>query len=253
VRVDRVELWVDGALKQTDNVSPYNFDWDARPLPDGDHTLEARAFDPSGNTASSGVLTVTVSNPATLSNDVVLYAAEAPVRVGSWAVVTDATAAGGQRIYQPNAGVAKITTPSATPAHYFEMTFNAEAGIGYRLWLRGKADNNDWANDSVFAQFSGSTTQAGAATFRIGTTSGTAVNLEDCSGCGLSGWGWQDNGWGGNVFGPLIYFATSGTQTIRIQAREDGFSIDQIVLSPANYVDSAPGALKNDNTILPKP
>jgi hypothetical protein len=51
----------------------------------------------------------------------------------------------------------------------------------------------------------------------------------------------------------LIYFATSGTQTIRIQAREDGFSIDQIVLSPANYVDSAPGALKNDNTILPKP
>jgi hypothetical protein len=253
VRVDRVELWVDGALKQTDNVSPFAFDWDARSTPDGDHTLEARAFDPSGNSARSGVLTVTVFNPATLSNDVVLYAAEAPVRVGSWAVVTDATAAGGKRIHQPNAGLAKISTPSPTPAHYFEMTFNAEAGIAYRLWLRGKADNNDWANDSVFAQFSGSTTQAGAATFRIGTTSGTAINLEDCSGCGVSGWGWQDNGWGVNVFGPLIYFASSGPQTIRIQAREDGFSIDQIVLSPANYIDNAPGALKNDNTILPKP
>jgi len=34
--------------------------------------------------------------------------------------------------------------------------------------------------------------------------------------------------------------------------REDGLSIDQIVLSPSTYLNAAPGALKNDNTILPK-
>jgi hypothetical protein len=78
------------------------------------------------------------------------------------------------------------------------------------------------------------------------------VNLEDCSGCGLSGWGWQDNGWGVGVLGPEIFFATSGTHTIRIQAREDGFSIDQIVLSPSRFISSAPGALKNDSTIVPR-
>jgi hypothetical protein len=68
----------------------------------------------------------------------------------------------------------------------------------------------------------------------------------------VSGWGWQDNGYGAGVLGPTIYFATSGTQTIRIQQREDGISLDQIVLSPATFLKTAPGALKNDTTILAK-
>jgi hypothetical protein len=38
---------------------------------------------------------------------------------------------------------------------------------------------------------------------------------------------------------------------VRVQTREDGLSIDQIVLSPATYLATAPGALKNDTTILP--
>src|SRR6185436_8857863 len=79
----------------------------------------------------------------------------------------------------------------------------------------------------------------------------TEINLEDCSGCGLSGWGWQDNGWGVGVLGPQIFFQSTGTHTIRIQGREDGVSIDQIVLSPGTYLNTSPGALKNDNTVLP--
>jgi hypothetical protein len=39
---------------------------------------------------------------------------------------------------------------------------------------------------------------------------------------------------------------------LRIQVREDGLSIDQIVLSPQNYLTIAPGAVVNDVTILPK-
>ena len=42
------------------------------------------------------------------------------------------------------------------PASYFELPFYAEAGRAYRLWLRGKADSNSWANDSVFIQFTNS-------------------------------------------------------------------------------------------------
>ena len=150
----------------------------------------------------------------------------------------------------PDAGAAKVTTAAAAPTNYFELTFHAQAATAYRLWLRGKADRDHWANDSVFVQFSGSVNDAGAATWRIGTTSATEVNLEDCSGCGLSGWGWQDNGWGTGVLGPTIRFATTGTQTIRIQTREDGLRIDQIVLSAERYLTTAPGALKNDSTIL---
>jgi hypothetical protein len=118
--------------------------------------------------------------------------------------------------------------------------------------MRGKAISNYWANDSVFVQFSGSVNSSGTAQWRIGTTSATEWNLEDCSGCGLSGWGWQDNGWGIGVMGPVVYFATTGTQRIRIQQREDGVSIDQIVLSPATYLSSSPGALENDSAILPR-
>ena len=93
-------------------------------------------------------------------------------------------------------------------------------------------------------------TSAGTAAWRIGTASAAEVNLEDCNGCGVSGWGWQDNGYGVGVLGPVIVFAQSGRQTLRIQPREDGFGIDQIVLSAVKYSSEAPGALKNDATIL---
>jgi phosphatidylserine/phosphatidylglycerophosphate/cardiolipin synthase-like enzyme len=182
------------------------------------------------------------------AGDIVLHATKATRIVGAWRRVTDSTAASGSRVSHPNAGAAKITTAATSPANYFELTFSAAAGTPYRLWIRGKADSNHWANDSAFVQFSGSVTSSGAAQWRIGTTSATEFSIENCSGCGVAGWGWQDNGY--NSFGPLVYFASTGTQTIRIQTREDGLSIDQIVLSPSKYLNTAPGALKNDTTIL---
>ena len=190
--------------------------------------------------------------PPTSPDDIVLYAADASARAGAWQVTADGSAAGGSRMVHPDAGAAKLTTALANPANYFELQFNVEAGRGYRLWVRGRADNNVATNDSVFVQFSGSVTSSDAPTWRIGTTSATEVNMEECSGCGLSGWGWQDNGWGVGVMGPLVYFAATGPQTIRIQTREDGLSIDQIVLSPSTFANTAPGARFNDQTILPK-
>ena len=191
--------------------------------------------------------------PPSTTGDVVLYASEAPIVVGAWVVTADPTAAGGARLRNPNANAAKITPASVSPANYFEMTFNAEAGRPYRLWMRGKADSNNWANDSVFAQFSGAVDQNGVPIYQIGTNAAAELNLEDGANVGVSEWGWQDNGYGPGVMGPVIYFATSGPQTIRLQQREDGLSIDQIVLSPSTFLNAAPGPLKNDATILPKP
>jgi hypothetical protein len=187
----------------------------------------------------------------TTSDDVVLHVAQAATLTGAWRVVPDTSAAGDARLENPDAGLAKLLTPLAVPQDYFEATFDAEAGQPYRLWLRGRAYNNSYTNDSVFVQFSHSTDAAGAEVFRIGSTSATAVVIENCSGCGLSGWGWVDNGYGS--VGPLIYFAKPGLQTIRVQRREDGISIDQIVLSPSTYLTAAPGASKNDTRILAIP
>ena len=198
------------------------------------------------------VLVLLTSVRLSSAQEVVLYASQAPVKVGNWSAVADSTAAGGARLANPDLGAPKITTPAANPADYAELTFNATAGTPYRLWIRGKTLNNSPYNDSVYIQFSGSVDSAGTPIYRIGTTSATDINLEDCYGCGLSGWGWQDNGWGVGVLGPQIFFQSTGTQTIRIQVREDGLSIDQIVLSPSSYLYSAPGAVRNDTTILPQ-
>ena len=179
-----------------------------------------------------------------------LYAAQAETVVGNWTVTADSTAAGGSRIQSANLGAPKIATALASPADYFELSFHAEANRAYRLWLRGRPENNGWANDSVHVQFDGAVDAAGAAIYRIGTATSAEVNIEDCSGCGLSGWGWQDNGYGAGVLGPVIYFASTGAQRMRIQIREDGLGIDQIVLSSSRYLSAAPGALKNDTTIL---
>ena len=64
------------------------------------------------------------------------------------------------------------------------------------------------------------------------------------------GWGWTDNGWGSR--GPNVFFATTGTHTIRIQQREDGAIVDEIVISADAYLTVAPGTRTNDKMIVGK-
>jgi PKD repeat protein len=179
--------------------------------------------------------------------DVVLYASKAPVRAGSWVVVSDSTAAGGAAITTP-VSATKIANPLASPANYFQMTFPARSGQAYHLWIRGKAANNSYSHDSVYVQFSDSVTSTGAATDRIGTASAAAAVLQGCTGNPEQGWGWEDNGWCGA--GTNVRFQSTGTHTIRVQLRESGFTIDQIVLSPQTYLSAAPGTRTGSSKIL---
>ena len=183
--------------------------------------------------------------------EIVLYASRAALIAGNYSVRSDATAAGAPAMANPDVGAAKLTMPLAAPSSFFEMTFKAEANRPYRLWIRGKAQNNSWANDSIFVQFSNATDAACAAIYRIGTTPASAMMLEAASGAGVHGWGWADNGYGGD--GPVIYFGSTGDHKVRVQVREDGLAIDQIVLSSATYLMTAPGAPRDDTTILPPP
>jgi hypothetical protein len=246
VGVTRVDFLVNGTVTASDATAPYAVSWDSSGVADGSATIAAVAADAAGNTATSAPVTIAVANaPAPGTQDVVLYAARAPVVAGAWRVEPFASAAGGSLLRHPNAGVARPAAPLASPVNYFELTFQAEANVPYHFWLRGKADSNNWANDSVWVQFSN------VSAYPIGTTKAAAVTLEDCTSCGVSGWGWQDNAFGLNVLGPHVTFVTGGLQTVRIQTREDGLAIDQIILSPSRFLTTAPGALKNDTTIYP--
>jgi hypothetical protein len=185
-------------------------------------------------------------------DEIVLHARGAAEVAGAWRFAADATASRGERLWHPDAGAAKVTTPSASPQHYVEFTFAAVAGRPYKLWLRLKAERNYWANDSVWVQFSDSVNASGEPIARIGSSAGLDVNLEECSGCGIDGWGWRDEGWGASPppRGVAVYFAASGTHTLRVQTREDGVSFDQIVISADAYLHAPPGPAKRDDTIF---
>jgi hypothetical protein len=209
-------------------------------------TLNTSTFD--GVTAGTST---TTTPPATTPPEIVIYGADlAASALHGWSQVADSTAAGGKKLSTSDAGWSTTAAPFAQPGQYMDVTFSAAAGQPYTLWLRMQGAANSKYNESVWVQFSDARVN-GASAYPLNSTSGLLVNLENCSGCGVSGWGWQNTAyWLSQA--TTMTFATSGTHTMRIQVREDGVQIDQIVLSPRQYLSTAPGGLKNDTTIVSK-
>jgi hypothetical protein len=204
---------------------------------------------PGGPKDDTTIVAKQVSSGTSPPAEVVLYASEATRRSGNWLLETDGTAALGKRNGSYNYGWDSKSAPAATPADFLEWTFRAVAGVRYRTWLRLSAAGQSIANDSVWVQFAGSVDASGRPKYGIGTLSALAVGLENCSGCGVSGWGWQRRAWWTPDTGD-VYFATTGVKTIRVQTREDGVRVDQIVLSPSKFLSAAPGPLRDDRTLV---
>jgi hypothetical protein len=186
--------------------------------------------------------------------EVVIYAADIPAAAlhGAWGFAADSASPGGQKLTTADQGIAQTDTPLAAPAHYVDVAFNARAGIAYTVWLRLKAHANSKWNDAVWVQFSDALVN-GAPAYRMNTTSGLLVNLAtDSTASSLSGWGWKNNAYWLNQ-ATTVTFAADGIHTIRIQVREDGVEVDQIVLSSQKYRHAPPGPATSDATIVPKP
>ena len=181
-----------------------------------------------------------------------IYATDVATTAGTWSKTSDPTAAGNLKLTNRDDGVAALSAPLANPVNYFETTFDATGGTRYRVWFRIHAIGDQKWNDSFFVQFSDSLTSTGSPAYRIGTPGGYTVNLWTCADCQSFGWGWQRNAYWLADTGD-VWFQNSGPHTIRVQNREDGVEIDQIVLSPVTYATNPPGPVSNDNTIVPKP
>jgi hypothetical protein len=205
------------------------------------------AFDGSGSSVPSGT---TPLFRWSFGDEIALRAPAFSLIGGRWQTLEDPSAAGGLAVRNSNRGDAKRTSPLAAPASYVEASFQVAAGVPYRLWVRMRAEGDAYSNDSVFVQFSGSTTAAGEAAWRIGTQAALAVVLEEGHGAGVDGWGWNDAHYG-SIAGP-VYFNSDAVQRIRVQQREDGAIIDQIILSAEDYYDEAPGATMSDTTLVPE-
>lgn len=207
---------------------------------------QAVTFDASRVSVPSGS---TPQYQWTFGDDIVLDASLLTPVGTRWRSVADSTAAGDVAIENPDLGQSKLPQAQVSPASYVEGSFQAASGVPYRLWIRMRAGADAYANDSIYVQFSGTVTSSGAATGRIGSTSALAIVLEDGSSAGVQGWGWADAGYG--TLGSPIYFNQDGLQTIRIQQREDGARIDQIVISAGDHAASAPGSTTADATVVP--
>ena len=197
-------------------------------------------------------LAVSAASARAASSDVVLYSTDANTIAGNWTRVADTTAAGGQRLTSADKGWSSPDAALAAPADYVEFSFTATPNTPYRVWVRMRATNNDKYNDSAFAQFSDAVTSTGAPLFRIGTTEAFTLNLQTSKNAKLNGWGWVGSAYW--LTQPAtISFSGTGVHSLRIQTREDGLQIDQVVISPATYLSAAPGQKSGDSTIIAKP
>jgi hypothetical protein len=115
-----------------------------------------------------------------------------------------------------------------------------------------RATGNHKDNESVWVQFSDARSAGGSRVYALRSTSGLLVNLEPCNECGVSDWGWQKGAWWLRQ-ATSVTFAASGRHIIRVQVREDGAQIDQIVLSPSRYLRTPPGTARVDTTIVDTP
>jgi len=239
----RVQQREDGPLIDQIVLSPDAF-LSTPPGPrDNDSTILTSTDDTSGGGGGGGGTGQGAS--------IVMWAANVPAAnlQGNWSFASDSTAAGGTALLNTNNNAAKTSPPLASPANYVEQTFTADAGMPYHLWIRMRATSNSMSNDSVSIQFNDSVDASGNPSMQIGSTSGAEIVLQNgSSDSSINNWGWADANWNGPA--APVYFAASGTHTVRIQQREDGPLVDQIVLSPDAFLTTAPGPRDNDSTIL---
>jgi len=195
------------------------------------------------------ILSPALASHAT-AQDIVLRASDFTNIHGNWALGSDASAADGHYLGSNDNGSSSTNAPPAPPADYFEAVFDAPADTPFHLWVRLRASNDSKYNDSVWVQYSDALSGDGQAIYGLGGDTALVVNLARCSGCDVSAWGWQDGAyWLSQT--STVRFAASGTHRLRVQAREDGVQIDQVVLSRSQYLFQSPGAFTDDTAIVP--
>ena len=119
------------------------------------------------------------------------------------------------------------------------MPFTAEAGVPYQFWFHMKAAKNQYTSDSVYVQFSDCHRREPAGDLSHRVDHGRVGDSRGQFGRGRCGMGMDRQLiW---LAGGADLFATPGPQTLRIQTREDGVSIDQIVISGGTVSDDAAG------------
>lgn len=105
------------------------------------------------------------------SHDMIIIKAKDILRsrmFGSWKKVQDPTADFNPVISDMPDSEVKYNTPSIEPKDYFETEFYAKGRVNYHVWVRMKAQEDLYSNDSIYVQFSDSIGELGNPVYRTG-------------------------------------------------------------------------------------
>jgi glucose/arabinose dehydrogenase/PKD repeat protein len=125
VGVASVQFLVDGTPTGVeDTTAPYALAWDTRSVPNGAHTLTARATDTAGNTKLSSAVNVNVSNTSSFQNEILATGFNLPTAIK---FLPD-----GRMLVVELQGTIKVlpppyTTPDPTP--FLQLTNVGSAGV----------------------------------------------------------------------------------------------------------------------------
>jgi hypothetical protein len=186
-----VAFYADSTIIGSSSTPPYSTTWTG--APGGPHTLKAVATDNEGMQTVSDSVAITVESGGGGATDIVIHARDIPASAlhGSWSTASDPTAADGTKLVTSGSGFATTEVALASPAHYVDVTFTAQAGIPYAVWLRLNALNDNKFNDSVWVQFSDASAN-GAPSIRSIPGRACALSGDRRDRVSLDGWGWQN-------------------------------------------------------------
>lgn len=166
--------------------------------------------------------------------DVVVHVSTLPgSALSEFDVWNDPASPGGKLVGVRNTGGDLDPPPEDDPNVRFKV--RVLAGTAYRCWIHMKvgAPKGPALANRLWVQFSGAVDEGGKETLRPGTASYLTAQ-----GPTQQGWTWVGCNAGSSP--ALVRFKSAGEVTVRIQAGMEGVGFDQVVLSPARFLDTPP-------------
>ncbi len=183
--------------------------------------------------AVSGATQATKTGPAA-PPEVVVHASDLPESaLSEFDFWNDPASPGGRMIGTPNKGDELDPPPENDPHVTFKV--RVQGGVPYRCWIHmkvGPPKGKSQAN-LIFVQFTGAI-DANADVLKPGTG-----DYLSARGPAKEGWAWVGCD-SADRSKNLVRFRTTGEVPVRLQAGMEGVGFDQVLLSPARFLEKAP-------------
>jgi len=149
VGVTNVEFYAGATLIGSDNSSPYSISWNTTTVANGSYNLTSKAYDAAGNTGTSAVVSVTVSNDTTPPTTSITAPANGATISGNATVSANASDNVGVTRVDFYAGATLIGTDSTSPYSITWITTATPNGA-YSLTTKAyDAANNSGTSSAV--------------------------------------------------------------------------------------------------------